>query len=160
RRRAVARVGAEAAWFLTGVGALLVGCGLFAREHGGQFFFFMPSIEALSTINQADFQATDYAWLREEPRLLVPVFLAVLVALAWRRRRRRPEGEMLGVALTVAGTGVVLLLAMWEFLGSGYFLQVAYYFDLLFPFFFVMLAAAAFALFEAGSRQVVASLAA
>ena len=97
--------------------------------------------------------------MRGEPRLLVPVFLAAVVALAWRRRRR-PEGERLGLALTVAGAGVMLLLALWEFFRSGTFLQLEYYFDQLYPFFFVMLAAAVFALLGWASREVVASFAA
>jgi hypothetical protein len=159
RLAALARVAVEAAWFLTGVGLLLVACGLFAREHGGRFLFFVPSIDALSAINPADWKAPDYGWMRGEPRLFVPVFLAALVALAWRRRQR-PEGERLGLALTVAGAGVVLILALWEFLGSGYFLQVWFYYDLLFPYFFVMLAAAVFALLGWASREVVASFAA
>jgi hypothetical protein len=156
RRSALARVAVEAAWFVTGAGVLVVAAGLFAREHGGRFLFFMPSIDALSTINQADYQAHDYGWMRDEPRLLVPVFLAAVVALTWRRRQRT-EGERLGFALTVAGTGVVLVLALYEFLGSGYFLQIGYYFDLLFPFFFVMLAAAVFALLGWASREAVGS---
>jgi hypothetical protein len=159
RLAAVARVAVEAAWFLIGVGVLLVACGVFAREHGGRFLFFMPSIEALRTIKQAGYQAPNYAWLREEPRLYVPVFLAALVALSWRRRER-PEGERLGLALSIAATGLVLVLALWEFLGSGYFLQVGYYFDQLYPFFFVMLAAAVVALLGWASNEVVTSFAA
>jgi hypothetical protein len=157
RSAAFARVAVEAAWFLTGVGVLLVGCGLFARSHGGRFLFFMPSIDALSAINLADYQASDNEWMRGEPRLLVPVFLAALVALAWRRRHR-PEGEWLGLTLTIAGTGLVIVFALWEFLGKGYFLQVSYYFDQLYPFFFVMLAAAVFALLGWMSRDVGTSL--
>jgi hypothetical protein len=54
----------------------------------------------------------------------------------------------------------VFVLALWQFCGSGYFLEVSYYFDQLYPFFFVMLAAAVFALGGWASRQAVTSFAA
>ena len=158
RLAALARIAIETAWFLTGAAILLLGCGLFAREHGGQFLFFMPSIHVASAINLSTYKAPDYGWMLGEPRLLVPVFLVAVVAVAWRRRRR-PEGERLGLALTVAGTWVVVLLALWEFFRRGTLLQLPYYFDLLFPFFFVMLAAAVFELLGWTSREKVASFA-
>jgi hypothetical protein len=156
RRAAFVRVVVEAVWFLTGGAVLIVGCGLFAREHGGRFLFFMPSIDALSAINPADYKAPDYEWMRGEPRLLVPVFLVAVVALAWRPRRP-PESERLGLALTVAGAAIVLALAFLEFFRNGTFLQVEWYFDLLFPYFFVMLAAAVFVLLAWATRELVAS---
>jgi hypothetical protein len=159
RRAAVTRVAVEASCFLTGAGALLVACGMFARAHGGRFLFFMASIHTVSVLREAPRLARDYGWMRGEPRLLVPVFLAAVVALAWRRHRR-PEGERLGLALTVAGTAVVLFLAWWEIFRRGTFLELFYYFDQLYPLFFVMLAAAVFALFGWASREVVESLAA
>src|SRR5262249_23949266 len=88
RRSAVARAAAEATWFLTGPAVLVISGGLFSRAHGGRFLFFMPSIEALRTIKQGDYQANGYEWMHGEPRLLVPVFLVALLALAWRRGRR------------------------------------------------------------------------
>ena len=158
RRSAFARIAVEAAWFLTGAAVLIGGCGLFSRGHGGRFLFFMPSIDALSLIDSASYKLPDYGWMLGEPRLLVPVFLAAVVALAWRRRER-PEGERLGLALTIAGAGVMLLLALAEFFRGEIFLQLEYYFDQLFPFFFVMLAAAVFAQLGLASHNVVASLA-
>ena len=158
RRSALLRVTIEAAWFIAGAAILLVGCGLFARGHGGRFLFFVPSLHAVSALRALPRVSSDYAWMRAEPRLLVPLFLAAVVALAWRRRR--PEGERLGLAISVAGAAVVLLLTLWEFFRSGTFLYVDYYFDQLFPFFFVMLAAAVFSLLGRVSREVLPSYAA
>ena len=157
RRAAVARVAVEAAWFLTGAAVLIVACGLFAHNHGGRFLFFMPSVNAVSVLRAAPRLTPGYEWMRGEPRLLVPVFLTAVVALTWRRHSR-PEGERLGLAFTVAGAGLVFLLALWEFLRRGTFLQVSYYFDQLYPFFFVMLGAAVLGLLGWASRDVVVSL--
>src|SRR4051812_18609861 len=151
RRAELVRTAVEAAWFVAGAAVLLVACGLFADHYGGRFLFFMPSIDALSQISTAAGKVPGYAWMRGEPRLLVPVFLAAVVAIAWRRRAR-PEPERLGLTLTVAGAGLALFLTLWEFLREGTFLQIEYYFDQVYPFFFVMLAAAVFALLGLGRR--------
>ena len=53
-----------------------------------------------------------------------------------------------GVAL-----GIFILLAIWEFTRSGTFLQLHYYFDMLYPFLFVAVAAAVFALVGSSTRE-------
>jgi hypothetical protein len=158
-RAALAGAVVNGAWFLAGAGALVVSCGLFAVRHGGQFLFFMPSIEWFKIVNLADYEPPDYGWMLHEPRLLVPGFLAVVVLWAWPRRRRpKGEGEMLGLALTATGTAIVLLVAVWEVVGPGVFLQLSYHYDQLFPYFFVMLAAAVSALFWWAAPERIASL--
>jgi hypothetical protein len=158
RRGALARLATDGGWILIGASALLVSCGLFARDHGGRFLFFMPSIEAARAINLADYKLPGFGWMSGEPRLLVPGFLAAMLALTWRRSRA-PESERFGLALAAAGIGTVLTLALWEFFGSGTFLQLEYYFDLLLPFLLVLLAAAVSALLTWQSRDVVKSYA-
>jgi hypothetical protein len=157
RRAPLERIAAEGSWVLTGAGVLLVACGLFARQHGGQFLFFMPSIDALHVIDATVWKAQDYGWIGHEPRLFVPGFLVAVVALTWRRGHLG-QGERLGLSCTVAGAGIVLGLAFWEFLGSGTVLQHVFYFDQLLPLFFVMLTAAVFGLLGWVSSDAVASL--
>jgi hypothetical protein len=157
RRAALARLAVEGTWLAAGAGVLLVACGLFARQHGGRFLFFMPSIDALRTNNMAEFKVPGYDWMRGEPRLLVPGFLAAVVALTWRRGERS-KGERLGLALTVMGVRLVVLLAEREFRGPSTILQLEYYFDQLFPYFFIMLATAVFLLLSWASPEISASL--
>jgi hypothetical protein len=143
----VRRVAHDTVWFCLG-GALLLGaCGVFARSHGGRFLFFMNSIQALNDFSTAQWKLPNYAWMRAEPRLLIPLFVSAAAAIAWRRRRRNDRSAV-GLALAAAALGIFVILAFWEFERSGTFLQLPYYFSPVYPFFFVALATTLFALFE------------
>ena len=146
RRLAVKTLALDVAWFVVGAGILIGACGAFARQHGGRILFFMPSIEAAKSINPAIYKLPTYDWMLAEPRLLIPPFLAAVAGLAWPYRRRSTR-DPVGIAMTGVALGIFLLLVVWEFTRSGTFLQLWYYFDLLYPFIFVALAAAVVSLF-------------
>jgi hypothetical protein len=145
RRFAIRRVAIDAAWFALGAALLLAACGWFAKAHDGRFLFFMSSIEALGDLSTAQYKLPTYDWLRQEPRLLVPLFVGAAIAIAWRRRRR-PDPTAVGLAVTAAGVGIFLILVIWEFTLSGTFLQLSYYSNTLYPFLFVALATVVFGL--------------
>jgi hypothetical protein len=145
-RLAVKALALDVAWFVVGAGILVGACGAFAREHGGRILFFMPSIEAAKSIDTATYKLPTYDWMWAEPRLLIPLFVAAAAALAWPYRRRSTR-DPAGIALTAVGLGIFLMLVVWEFTRSGTFLQLQYYYDTLYPFMFVALAAAVFSLF-------------
>jgi hypothetical protein len=152
RRRAIRWVASDAAWFAIGSVALLVVCGIFARQHGGRLFFFMRSIHAVNDFSTAQGKLPTYAWLWAEPRLLIPLFVGLGAAIVWGRRRRDCR-SLVGLAVTVAGTSIFAILVIWEFVRSGTFLQLPYYFDMVFPFFFVALATTVFGILDQAKLQ-------
>ena len=135
----------DAAWFIGGAAILLAACSAFAREHGGRTLFFMPSVDAARTLSTAPWKLPTYSWIWAEPRLLIPPVVVGVALLAWPYRRRSKRDPM-GLALTCVAFGVFALFLYWELARSGTFLQLGYYFDLLYPFVFVALAAAVVAL--------------
>ena len=141
RRFDLRRLAHDAAWFVIGSGVLLGACALFARQHGGRLLFFMPSIDAARRINLENWKLPTYDWLWAEPRLVILPIAAATAALAWPSRRRSLR-DPVGLALTLTGLGIFALLVYWEFARSGTFLQLSFYFDTLYPFMFVALAAA------------------
>jgi hypothetical protein len=140
RATTLRRVALDAMWFFLGAVVLVGFCGWFARAHGGRFLFFMNSIDALHYISPARSKLPTYSWIWAEPRLLIPFFVGAVVAVFWRRERGIDRTRV-SLAMTIAAVGISLLLALWEFARSGTFLQLPYYFDMLYPFFFVALAA-------------------
>jgi hypothetical protein len=141
----------DAASFCVGAVALVVLCGTFARAHGGPFLFFKPSFDAMSSISTSASRPPDNAWLRVEPRLLVPLFLLAFVAVSWRRFDWRRDIRARLAAGSFAFLGVVsVVLAVWEFGGAGDFLFLTPYFRLL-TVGFVLCTAAGVALFLARS---------
>jgi len=147
RRLALRKVARDTVWFSIGSALLLTVCGMFARKYGGQFLFFLPSLKALNDFSTAQWKLPTYGWMLAEPRLLVPLFVGIVVPIAWRRRPRDDRSQV-GLAFTVAGAGIFGVLVIWEFTRSGTFLQLPYYFDTVYPFFFVALATAVFSLLE------------
>jgi hypothetical protein len=152
RRFAIASLGVDAALFLGGAGVLLAACGAFAREHGGRTLFFMPSIEAARSIDTATYKLPSYDWVWGEPRLLIPPLVVAAAVLAWPYRRRSSH-DAVGLALTTVAIGLFAVLVYSELARSGTFLQLQYYFDMLYPFLFVALAAAIFALSGPSKRE-------
>jgi hypothetical protein len=152
RRFAIASLGVDAALFAAGAGVLLAGCGAFAREHGGRTLFFMPSIDAARTISTATYKLPSYEWVWGEPRLLIPPLVAAAALLAWPYRRRSGH-DAVALGLVAVAIGIFAVLVFWELARSGTFLQLQYYFDMLYPFLFVALAAAVFALSGPSKRE-------
>jgi hypothetical protein len=138
RRVALRRAVHDAVWFALGVVVLLACCGWFAWSHDGRFLFFMNSFDALREIDFTTYKFPSYDWMRGEPRLLVPLFVAALIAILWQRSL---SANVSIVGLLIAGVYVAIfvLLAVWEFAFSGTFLQIYYYFDTLHPLLFVAL---------------------
>jgi hypothetical protein len=109
-----------------GATALVVALGLHARAHGGPFIFFEPQI---NVIREGQFpKQPGYEWLRNEPRVLAPVFvLAVALFLVVVGRRlptfRFAAGSVAGLAFL---TGVIY---GRDFLAGGNVLELTYYFS-------------------------------
>jgi hypothetical protein len=144
RHLAFRNLAVDAVWFSLGCAVLLGVCGWFARSHHGRFLFFMPSINAIGELSTRSFKLPTYSWMRAEPRLLVPLFVAALAAIAWQRRGRGHRSTV-GLALIAVALGLFLVLVVWEFALSGTFLQLPYYFSMLYPFFLAGLATGVFA---------------
>jgi hypothetical protein len=157
RASALRSVAVDAAWFSFGAAVLLGLCGWFAEVHGGRFLFFMNSIDALHDISPARFKLPTYSWIWAEPRLLVPLFVGALSAIVWRRNSGTGRNRV-ALAMTIAAVGIFLLLVLWEFARSGTFLQLTYYFDLLYPMLFVALAAGVVAWVAVPATRAVPSL--
>lgn len=146
-RRVLQTVALDGVLFCIGGATLLAACGWFAQAHGGRFLFFMSSIDAVKHIDTALWKLPTYGWMLGEPRLLVPLFVGAVAAVAWPRHQRT-DRSVAGLAVTAAGAGLFVVLAIWEFTRSGTFLQVSYYFSTVYPFLLVGLATAVFALME------------
>jgi hypothetical protein len=118
----------DVAAFLVGVTALVVALGVYARSNGGPFLYFEPQLDVIRSGIGTAYKAPGYEWLRNEPRLLVPVFLLAVAAplLAFGRDLppfRFAAGAVGGLAfLTAAIYG-------WEFLAGGAALEYSYYFS-------------------------------
>jgi hypothetical protein len=151
RVRVPQRVAADAVWFFLGAAVLLGACGWFARAHGGRFFLFLSSVEALNDFSTSQWKLPTYDWMLGEPRLLVPVFVAATAAVAWRRHRAG-EWSVVGAGVTAAGAALFVFLTIWEFARSGTFLQIPYYFSTIYPFLLVGLATAVYAVLERGGE--------
>lgn len=118
----------DLAALLFGVAALVITLGFYARANGGPFRYYDPQLDFIrSGVGEAP-KAAGYEWLRNEPKLLVPLFLLAVAApvLAFGRRLppfRFAAGAVGGLAfLTVVIYG-------WEFLAGGAVLEYSYYFS-------------------------------
>lgn len=157
------RLALDAGLFSLGALILLGACGAFAHKHGGRTLFFMPSVDAARTLSTAPWKLPNYEWIWGEPRLLIPLFVAAAAALAYPFR---PRSERAGIAPAFVAVVIVVFLglAYVEFFRSGTFLQLEYYFDLLYPFIFVALATVVVSLVGTGrlldspTRPTVAAL--
>jgi hypothetical protein len=113
---------------LLGVAALVVTLGFYARSNGGPFRYYDPQLDVIRSGVGGSYKIAGYDWLRDEPKLLVPLFLMAVAApvLAYGRRLppfRFAAGAVGGLAfLTAAIYG-------WEFLAGGAVLEFSYYFS-------------------------------
>jgi hypothetical protein len=113
---------------LLGLAALVVTLGFYARSNGGPFRYYDPQLDVIRSGVGGSYKIAGYDWLRDEPKLLVPLFLMAVAApvLAYGRRLppfRFAAGAVGGLAfLTAAIYG-------WEFLAGGAVLEYSYYFS-------------------------------
>ena len=118
----------DAISFAAGAFAIVAGCGLFARAHGGDFWYFMDQVRAAEAVEGSDWKFDGYGWMWTEPRLVAPlgVLCATIVALAVVRSvepaRRFTAGALAYLAVT---SGIVAVL---EFGFDGFWLDYTYYF--------------------------------
>ena len=143
--RRLVQFGRDVLAFAVGAVVLLMACGLFARSHGEEFFYFMPQVRVIRQTSGGYNQIPTDVWLRLSPYFWVPlfvvVFAAVVIAIA-------PRSNRLARRALVAATAWLALLyggfAAWQFLGKGWFFNLTYYFSsFLVPTFFCLTAAAA-----------------
>ena len=113
---------------LFGVTALVIGLGFYARANGGPFRYYDPQLDFIRSGVGGTYKAAGYDWLRNEPRLLVPLFLlAVAAPLLVAGRRLQPFRFAVG-----AIGGLAFLIAViygWEFMAAGAALENSYYFS-------------------------------
>jgi hypothetical protein len=135
---------------------LLVAVGSYAKRHGGEFLFFMPSVRAAENLPTNNWRLPGYSWLLDEPRVIASaIVVGVAALLFWPHRRRWRDdaavrfagGVAAASALTVAG------LALWEFaLGGIAVFDIPYYFSVFTPL-LVLSVGSAFGLAVSGSAE-------
>lgn len=117
--------------FALGVVALVLTCGIYARANGGDFFFFMPSVDQLGALENASYKAPDYDWVWVEPRIFLPPFLLLALALLWQRdwwRRTREDGALAATVGFAAFFVFVLAAGVWV-QSKGALFEIPYYFS-------------------------------
>jgi hypothetical protein len=113
---------------LLGVAALVITLGFYARSNGGPFRFYDPQLDFIRSGVGGTYKAAGYEWLRNEPKLLVPLFLLAVATpfLAYGRRLppfRFAAGAVGGLAFLTA------VVYGWEFMAGGSALEYSYYFS-------------------------------
>jgi hypothetical protein len=108
--------------------ALVISLGIYARANGGPFLYFEPQLAYIRSGAGGEYKAAGYEWLRNEPKLLVPLFLlAVAVPFLALGRRLPPfrfaAGAVGGLAFLVAA------IYGWEFMAGGRALEHSFYFS-------------------------------
>jgi hypothetical protein len=134
----------DVAAFAVGAVVLLVACGLFARSHGEEFFYFMPQVHVVRQTSGGYNQIPTDLWLPLSPYFWVPLFVVVFSVVA----AAGPKTDRLAGRVLAASTAWLAVLyggfAAWQFLGEGWFFNLTYYFSsFLVPTFFCLSAAAA-----------------
>ena len=113
---------------LFGVAALVISLGFYARSHGGPFRYYAPQLDYIRGSPVGDPKVDGYEWLRNEPKLLVPIFLLILAVPLLAYGRRLPPFRFAAAAVG----GLAFLTAViyaWEFFAGGIALQTSYYFS-------------------------------
>jgi hypothetical protein len=113
---------------LLGAAVLVISLGLYARSNGGPFRYYDPQLDFIRAGVGGSYKIAGYDWLRNEPRLLVPLFLLAVAApvLAYGRRLppfRFAAGAVGGLAFFTA------VIYGWEFMAGGAALEYSYYFS-------------------------------
>ena len=113
---------------LLGVAALVISLGFYARSNGGPFRYYDPQLDFIRSGVGGTYKAAGYDWLRNEPKLLVPLFLLALAAPVLAYGRRLPPFRFAAGAVG----GLAFLTAViygWEFMAGGAALEYSYYFS-------------------------------
>jgi hypothetical protein len=113
---------------LLGVAALVISLGFYARSNGGPFRYYEPQLDFIRSGVGGTYKVAGYAWLRDEPRLLVPLFLLAVAAPVLAYGRRLPPFRFAAAAVG----GLAFLTAViygWEFMAGGAALEYSYYFS-------------------------------
>lgn len=124
------RVALDALSFVAGALLLVVGGGIFAKWHDGDFLFFMPQLRAAFSSNSEGYQQPVGDWFPREPYFFFPIFiiLLALVVLLVGRPASRSTRRLLVAAMT--WTAVVFGgMSLWEFGGTGFLFEYSYYFS-------------------------------
>ena len=120
----------DVAAFAAGAASLLVACGLFAKSHGEEFFFFMPQVRVVRTTSGEYNQIPVDAWLPLSPYFWVPLFVILFAAVVLVVG---PKSDRLARRVLVAATAWLTLtyagFAAWQFLGDGWLFNLTYYFS-------------------------------
>jgi 4-amino-4-deoxy-L-arabinose transferase-like glycosyltransferase len=123
----------DVAAFVAGAGLLLVALGGYAKAHGGEFLFFMPSVRAAQALPAENWRALGFGWVDGEPRLLIIPFLvalAVVILYPQLHRWRVDPGVRFAAGLTMYLAVVAAGLFIWEFvLGGVAVFETSYYFS-------------------------------
>jgi hypothetical protein len=125
-REQASRVAMDIVAFGAGVAALLGGCALFARTHGGPTWFLGPQIRAAQTIKGSDYKMPYHVWLPQEPYVLVPIFVLVAGAIALLSLPRSSHAFRAGIGALIYLGAIIALLGGWE-LAGGYLVEYVYY---------------------------------
>ena len=135
---------------------LTVAVGSYAKLHGGEFLFFMPSVRVARSLTTQNWRIPGYGWMLGEPRLLGCLFVTATGALLvwpYRRRWRDDAGVRLAGGLVSALGLTTIVLAVWEFLFHGIAVfDIPYYFSVFTPF-LVVAAVAPLAVVMRGARS-------
>jgi hypothetical protein len=129
-RETLARLGRDAAAFAAGALVLLVAGGIFARSHGEEFFFFMPQVRIVRSTSGGYNQLPVDAWFPGAAYYWVPLFALVfaLAVVVLGPRQERAARRFLVAATAWLGFEFVVF-SLWQFAGSGWLLNVTYYFS-------------------------------
>jgi hypothetical protein len=130
RRSRLSRVALDLVSFAAGALLLVVGGGIFAKWHDGEFLFFMPQLRAVFSTNSEGFQQPVGDWFPRDPYFFFPVFV-VLLALMVLLVGRPTSGSTrrLLVAATTWTAVVFGGMSLWEFGGTGFLFEYSYYFS-------------------------------
>lgn len=117
-----------------GVLLLLTICGSVARAYGGGFLFFLPSWRYAQTIQLSRWQLPGYAWMLQEPQLLIPPFLLAVLAVLLSRTRlrdwRADPGLRFAAASALFLAYMLVFLSTWELAYGADFFEISYYFSM------------------------------
>jgi hypothetical protein len=155
RRNLGATLLADSTLLIAGAAAMTIACGVFSVIKGGQFFYFMNQIRVLGTLDLSTYKIHGYAWLKHEPKLLIPFFLLLVIAILTRRRLLARWSTDPAARLAVGSAAYLALLfavlAFWEFAAGGIFLEIPYYFSYVITGFVLCLGAAIWVALRSGS---------
>jgi hypothetical protein len=126
----VRRLAIDVAAWVAGGAVLLVAGGIFSHRHGTEFLFFMPQVRVVRTSTGPQNHLLASQWLPAAPYVWLPVFVVALavVVLVLNRSGDRTARRVLAASAVWLGINYVAF-AAWQFGGTGWVLQLGYYFS-------------------------------